>query len=303
MKGQNARTFADPRNRPHRERRILLPPSTWRQGSTARRRRRCRRRFGCVLRCATLNPADAPRSAGRARSDADGASEANAWRQDGAGDGDALRSRAAARPATGRPRAERVKRGRGVRLGTLTALAFLAAFLGGSTARAQDIDCQRGDLEVMRLVFEGNHAFSDAELAKTIVTTPSAWARRYLHLPFTVKHCLDRTELPNDRARLIIFYRRRGYPRVTVDTVVKVLAPGAVEVRFKINEGPPVILRSFVIRGLDSVPEKAQIVRDLPVPRRRADSTASRSMPRRTPSASACTTTDIRGQMPSTASP
>lgn len=153
----------------------------------------------------------------------------------------------------------------GLRLGTFTALAFLAAFLGGKAAHAQDIDCQRGDLEVMRLVFEGNHAFSDAELAKTIVTTPSAWARRYLYLPFTVKHCLDRTELPNDRARLIIFYRRRGYPRVTVDTVVKSLAKGAVEVRFKINEGPPIILRSFVLHGVDSVPERAQVIRDLPV--------------------------------------
>ncbi|MEA2761213.1 MAG: outer membrane protein insertion porin family [Gemmatimonadaceae bacterium] len=117
----------------------------------------------------------------------------------------------------------------------------------------------------MRLVFEGNHAFSDAELAKTIVTTPSAWARRYLYLPFTVKHCLDRTELPNDRARLIIFYRRRGYPKVTVDTVVKSIGKGAVEVRFKINEGPPIILRSFVLRGVDSVPEKPQVIRGLPV--------------------------------------
>ncbi|HZE07961.1 MAG TPA: BamA/TamA family outer membrane protein [Gemmatimonadaceae bacterium] len=117
----------------------------------------------------------------------------------------------------------------------------------------------------MRLVFEGNHAFSDAELAKTIVTTPSAWARRYLHLPFTVKHCLDRAELPNDRARLIIFYRQRGYPRVAVDTAVKLLAPGAVEVKFTINEGPPMILTSFAITGLDSVPERAQVIRDLPV--------------------------------------
>jgi outer membrane protein assembly factor BamA len=158
-----------------------------------------------------------------------------------------------------------VKRCRGLRLGTLSALAFLAAPLWAGTARAQDIDCQRGDLEVMRLEFEGNNAFSAAELAKTIVTTPSAWARRYLYLPFTVKHCLDRTELPNDRARLIIFYRRRGYPRVTVDTVVKPLGPGAVEVRFKINEGPPIITRSFVLRGLDSVPERAQVARDLPV--------------------------------------
>nr|MDQ6872986.1 BamA/TamA family outer membrane protein [Gemmatimonadota bacterium] len=158
-----------------------------------------------------------------------------------------------------------MKRGPGFRLRTLTALAFLAALFGGSTARAQDIDCQRGDLEVMRLVFEGNNAFSDAELAKTIVTTPSAWARRYLYLPFTVKHCLDRTELPNDRARLIIFYRRRGYPRVTVDTVVKPLGPGAVEVQFKINEGPPIITRSFVLHGLDSIPESAQVIRELPV--------------------------------------
>lgn len=153
---------------------------------------------------------------------------------------------------------------RRVRLGTLTALAFFAAFTEVKSARAQDIECQRGDLEVMRLEFEGNTAFSDAELAKTIVTTPSAWARRYLHLPFTVKHCLDRAELPNDRARLIIFYRRRGYPKVTVDTVVKTLAPGAVEVRFKINEGPPMIVRSFVVRGLDSVPETNRIIRDLP---------------------------------------
>jgi len=158
-----------------------------------------------------------------------------------------------------------VRRGHGIRLGSITAVAILAAFLGVNTARAQDISCQRGDLEVMRLVFEGNNAFSDAELARTIVTTPSAWARRYLHLPFTVKHCLNRAELPNDRARLIIFYRRRGYPRVTVDTAVKLLGPGAVEVRFDINEGPPTILKSFDISGLDSVPEKERIVRPLPV--------------------------------------
>jgi len=153
-----------------------------------------------------------------------------------------------------------------VRLGGCWAhVAWLLTFVLASSAGGQDIECQRGDLEVMRLEFDGNHAFSDAELARTIVTTPSAWARRYLHLPFTVKHCLDRNELPNDRARLIIFYRRRGYPRVTVDTVVKELAPGAVEVRFKINEGPPTILRSFVLRGLDSVPERARIVRDLSI--------------------------------------
>jgi outer membrane protein assembly factor BamA len=146
-----------------------------------------------------------------------------------------------------------------------TTFVVVAALLFAGSAGAQDIECQRGELEVMRLDFEGNHAFSDAELASRIVTTPSAWARRYLHLPFTVKHCLDRTELPNDRARLVIFYRRRGYPRVTVDTAVKVLAPGAVGVTFKINEGPPMILRSFVVQGLDSVPGGARLLRGLSI--------------------------------------
>ena len=157
-----------------------------------------------------------------------------------------------------------MKSKRRVRLGA-TALAFLATVAGTRTARAQDINCDRGDLEVLRLEFEGNTAFSDAELARSIANTPSAWARRYLHLPFTVRHCLDRVELPNDRARLVIFYRRRGYPRVTVDTVVKQLSPRAVELRFKINEGPPIITRSFVVRGLEAVPERERIVRNLPV--------------------------------------
>jgi outer membrane protein insertion porin family/translocation and assembly module TamA len=154
---------------------------------------------------------------------------------------------------------------RRVRLGIYTALALLFSFFVGRPLLAQDINCDRGDLEVMKLVFEGNRSFTDAELAKTIVTTPSAWARRYLRLPFSVKHCLDRAELPNDRARLIIFYRRRGYPKVAVDTAVKPLGAGAVEVRFKITEGPPTILRSFVLRGLDSVTSPGQISRDLPV--------------------------------------
>jgi len=149
-----------------------------------------------------------------------------------------------------------------VRLGIYTAFAFLAA-IPAVSARAQDIECERGDLEVIQLNFEGNRSLSDAELARAIVTTPSGWSRRFLHLPFTTKHCLDRVELPNDRARLIILYRRRGFPRVQVDTAVKLLAPGAVSVTFRINEGPPMILRTFTVRGLDSVPVRGRLMREL----------------------------------------
>src|SRR5689334_6400244 len=260
MKGRNTITFAHPK-RPHRERRILLSPPTRRQGSVAGSWCRRRHGFGRLLHCATLNPAHASGAARRFAPGADHAAAQNAGRSDRAGDRDPLRARAATGSTTGRARTKRVKLTR-VRLGLFTAFAFLAATPLVS-ARAQDIECERGDLEVMQLNFEGNRALSDAELARAIVTTPSSWARRFLHLPFTTKHCLDRNELPNDRVRLIILYRRRGFPRVKVDTAVKLLAPGAVSVTFTINEGPPMILRGFAVQGLDSVAEGSRLLRSI----------------------------------------
>lgn len=142
------------------------------------------------------------------------------------------------------------------------ALVFVIA---ARTVSAQDVTCDRGDLEVRGLKFIGNTAFTSAELAKIIVITPSAWARRFLHLPFTVRRCLDRTELPRDRARLTIFYRKRGFPDVAVDTAVKSAGAGGVEVQFKIHEGLPTKLQSLVITGLDSIAGRRDITASLPI--------------------------------------
>jgi len=142
------------------------------------------------------------------------------------------------------------------------ALLFVIA---ARTASAQEVTCDRGDLEVRGLKLIGNTAFTSAELAKIIVTTPSAWARRFLHLPFTVRRCLDRTELPRDRARLTIFYRKRGYPDVAVDTAVSSVGPGGVEVQFRVHEGQPTRLQSLVITGLDSIAGRLDITANLPI--------------------------------------
>jgi outer membrane protein assembly factor BamA len=144
------------------------------------------------------------------------------------------------------------------------ALALLLT-LAARTASAQDVTCDRGDLEVRGLKFTGNTAFTDAELAKIIVTTPSAWARRFLHLPFTIRRCLDRAELPRDRARLTVYYRRRGFPEVTVDTAVRNVGQGGVEVAFTIHEGVATRLQSLAITGLDSVTNAGEITRNLPI--------------------------------------
>jgi outer membrane protein insertion porin family/translocation and assembly module TamA len=143
----------------------------------------------------------------------------------------------------------------------LTVLVVTAA----RTASAQDLTCQRGDLEVRGLKFTGNTAFSSADLSKIIVTTPSAWSRRVLHLPFTVRHCLDPSELPKDRARLIVYYRKRGFPEVQVDTAVRMVGSDGVEVQFRIQEGVPTRLQSLVITGLDSVSNPGRITKNLSI--------------------------------------
>lgn len=146
---------------------------------------------------------------------------------------------------------------------SLLGCALLLAFTSTSSS-AQEVNCDAGDLEVRKLSFEGNTAFTDTDLSKIIVTTASPFARTVLHLPYSAKRCLDRNELPKDRARLVIFYRRRGYPDATVDTTVAVSGKG-VEVKFVIHEGLPTRLQSLVIEGLDSVANRSSIVSRLPI--------------------------------------
>ncbi len=157
----------------------------------------------------------------------------------------------------------------------ITAATVLAACSALPTiASGQDLGCHTGDTEVRGLDFIGNHEFTDAELANAIVTTPSAWARRYLDLPFSARRCLDEQEFANDRLRLILFYRRRGFPAVTVDTGRIAAGRSGIRVEFKIHEGRATVLRSLVIKGLDSLPNASSVKAGIPIaPGQRFDRT------------------------------
>lgn len=148
----------------------------------------------------------------------------------------------------------------------ITAATVLAACSALPTiASGQDLRCNPGDTEVRGLDFSGNRVFTDAELANAIVTTPSAWARRYLDLPFSARRCLDEQEFANDRLRLILFYRRRGFPSVTVDTARVAAGRGGARVAFRIHEGPATTLRTLVIQGLDSLPDSGSVTVGMPI--------------------------------------
>ena len=157
----------------------------------------------------------------------------------------------------------------------ITAAAVLAASSAlPATASGQDLRCNAGDTEVRGLAFAGNRAFTDAELANAIVTTPSAWGRRYLDLPFSARRCLNEQEFANDRLRLILFYRRRGFPAVTVDTSRSPAGRAGTRVEFRIREGRPATLRSLVIQGLDSLPNAGDVMAGIPIqPGQRFDRT------------------------------
>lgn len=140
----------------------------------------------------------------------------------------------------------------------LVALAFLMA---PSALEAQGLTCEAGETEVRRVTFTGNETFSDQELADSIQTTPTDWYRRLL--PFIgERRCLDEEEVQRDALRLVIYYRLSGFWGVDVDPEIRPAGPRAAEVVFHITEGPPIILDSLVISGLEHV-DSASIVRGL----------------------------------------
>jgi outer membrane protein insertion porin family len=135
-------------------------------------------------------------------------------------------------------------------------------------ARAQDVGCDReGAKQVHTLEFEGNETFSDDELSTRVIVTASSFTHRYFRWLFNAgaARCLPEGGLTDDIERLKAFYRTNGFYETKVDAIVTTVPPDAVNVTFKITEGPPLRATSFLITGLDSVPDSAAIVRNLPI--------------------------------------
>lgn len=145
----------------------------------------------------------------------------------------------------------------------LAALLLLLPVALPGALRAQDITCDPGDLEVRDVTFSGNEHFRSAELASVIVTSPSSFARRHLGLPIGARRCLDTLELSRDAVRIRLFYRLRGYYKTAVKTSVQPSGTGAVAVGFGITEGPPVMIDTLVVTGLDSVRGGDKLLREL----------------------------------------
>ena len=100
---------------------------------------------------------------------------------------------------------------------------------------------------------------SAARIGRRVVVTASGWLRRTLGVVGT-RRCVLRDELRLDAARLTLYYRRRGFPQVAVDTVVRTVRDDAITVRFAITEGPPLRIDTLTVTGLDSVAARERLM-------------------------------------------
>ncbi len=150
----------------------------------------------------------------------------------------------------------------------LVCLALLAGLAPAEPARAQGT--ARDTLPVVRnLEISGNEKLSDDELKRAIATRSSGCRSAFLSPfcwlgldAFKRKARLDLRELRTDLARLRIYYFRRGYRQVQVDTAL-VREGKLVDVTFVIDEGQPVLVGSLEARGLEGIAPR--LARNLPL--------------------------------------
>lgn len=130
----------------------------------------------------------------------------------------------------------------------LVLLALGAAPAGAIMPAGAAEKCDARRPELREVVFSGIRVFAKRELQGTIVSQPSSRWRRVLGI-VGQRRCLAPEEVPRDVARLLLFFRRRGYPRATVTAQVDSLSAATARLRFTIREGPPLRADSLVIVG------------------------------------------------------
>lgn len=119
----------------------------------------------------------------------------------------------------------------------------------GLAAPARARETER-DIKVKSIAFEGNESFPPAAL-KVVIQT-----RQASRWPWSRFQAFDQRRLDADVSRLRAFYRDRGFPevRVRLGEVSVSLDGKSVSVRFVIEEGPPLLIRTLKVEGLEGLP-------------------------------------------------
>jgi outer membrane protein insertion porin family len=128
--------------------------------------------------------------------------------------------------------------------------------------RIRDLSSQQERPEVLSVDFNGVKAVKVGDLRKSLATEPSACLSPFKYLGvckltkspyFYERHYFDQEEFRRDVVRLLVFYYRRGWRDAQVDTTVARDDDGNVHVTFDVVEGPPTIVDTVIVTGMEGV--------------------------------------------------
>lgn len=117
----------------------------------------------------------------------------------------------------------------------------------------------QGTPEVEEVRLEGVTAV-DPALLRAALETRATRCRSPLLAPACVlglgeaRALLDTATVRRDEARIDSLYAIHGFPQARTRASVEARAGGAVVVRFAVREGPPLVVSSLEVRGLDALP-------------------------------------------------
>jgi len=137
---------------------------------------------------------------------------------------------------------------------TSLALLLLLLISSGETL------AQQGSTELGAVVFEGNAAFPEDSLSRTIINR-STRCRTFLLAPFCAmgvpfsvdRQFLNERELSSDIFRLESYFSRRGYREIHVDTMIVRSVGEPARLTFKISEGQPLRVSTVEVRGVEEL--------------------------------------------------
>ena len=132
-----------------------------------------------------------------------------------------------------------------IRLIAFLALVWMVAV--AAPARAQQTD---RDIKVSSVTFEGNQTFAAGILKTVIQTRKAGWWPWSRFQPF------DQRRVDADVSRLRAFYHDRGFPEVKVRLGEFTISKDgdSIALRFVIEEGAPLLIRTLTVEGLEGLP-------------------------------------------------
>jgi outer membrane protein assembly complex protein YaeT len=140
-----------------------------------------------------------------------------------------------------------------IQIAAVVLWVFVSAIAPASAQHRSDRD-RAADVIVKSVKLEGVSAIDESELKAVLATKAGGW------LPWGEKQIFSQEDYNDDLRRIRAFYADRGYPsaKVAEQHVEYNDRKDEVDVRIRVEEGPPIVIQSVDFFGFDVFPTTTQ---------------------------------------------